>query len=145
MNISALIRRGKPIRIRLFWLFLAGLAVLSLGGCREGFTGSRVKNPDAYLLDMEKMNGTDLHTLELQEGDTLLIHFETEKGALYMEIQAPDGTTIYRGNGKETKDFTVAIPENGVYTVVVEARRAKGTVHVQRKEGTAWIRAINGI
>lgn len=51
-----------------------------------------------------------------------------------MEMKAPDGTTIYRGNGKETTDFTVNIPENGVYTVVVEARHAKGTIHVQLKK-----------
>lgn len=98
---------------------------------QEGFTGSRVKNPDAYMLDIERMNGTDLHTLDLQIGDTLQIQFETMKGSLYMEIKAPDGTTIYRGNGKETTDFTVNIPESGVYTVVVEARRAKGTIHIQ--------------
>ncbi len=48
-----------------------------------------------------------------------------------MEIKAPDGTTIYRGDGKETTDFTVNIPESGVYTVVVEARRARGTIHIQ--------------
>ena len=98
---------------------------------QEGFTGSRVKNPDAYMLDIERMNGTDLHTLDLQIGDTLQIQFETMKGSLYMEIKAPDGTTIYCGNGKETTDFTVNIPESGVYTVVVEARRAKGTIHIQ--------------
>lgn len=48
-----------------------------------------------------------------------------------MEIKAPDGTTIYRGDGKETTDFTVNIPESGVYAVVVEARRARGTIHIQ--------------
>ena len=103
---------------------------------QEGFTGSRVKNPDEYLLDIEKMNGTDLHTLELREGDVLQIQFETEKGELYMEIKAPDGTAVYRGNGKETTDFTVNIRESGVYTIVVEARRAKGTIHIRCEEGT---------
>lgn len=58
-------------------------------------------------------NYQDLHTLDLQTGDVLQIQFETVKGALYMEIKAPDGTTIYRGNGKETKDFTVNIIERG--------------------------------
>ena len=43
-----------------------------------------------------------------------------------MEIKAPDGTAIYRGDGKETKDFTVNITESGVYTVVVCASHAKG-------------------
>ena len=80
------------------------------------------------------MNGTDLHTLELREGDVLQIQFETEKGDLYMEIKAPDGMSLYRGNGKETTDFTVNISQSGVYTIVVEARRAKGTIHIQLME-----------
>ena len=53
-----------------------------------------------------------------------------------MEIKAPNGTAVYQGNGKETTDFTVNIPEDGVYTVVVEARRAKGTIHIQLEEET---------
>ena len=117
-------------------LFLAGVAAFLFFYNQEGFTGNRIKNPDAYLLDIERMNGTDLHTLELHEGDVLQIQFETVKGSLYMEIKAPDGTTIYRGNGKETTDFTVNIRESGVYTIVVEARHAKGTIHIQLKEET---------
>ena len=30
-----------------------------------------------------------------------------EKGDLYMEIKAPDGMSLYRGNGKENTEFTV--------------------------------------
>ena len=112
-------------------LFLAGVATFLFCYNQEGFTGSRVKNPDAYLLDIEKMNGTDLHTLELREGDVFQIQFETENGTLYMEIKAPDGTSIYRGNGKETTEFTVNIRESGIYTIVVEARHAKGAIHIQ--------------
>ena len=123
-------KRNKTVLIVLFLLLLAGLAVFLFCYNQEGFTGSRVKNPDEYLLDIEKMNGTDLHTLELHEGDVLQIEFETEKGELYMEIKAPDGTAVYRGTGKETTDFTVNIRESGVYTVVVEARHAKGTIHI---------------
>ena len=119
------------LSLALLFLFLAGAAV-SLFSCnQEGFTGSRVKNPDAYLMDIERMNGTDLHTLELRKGDVLQIRFETVKRSLYMEIKAPDGASIYRGNGKETTDFTVNIPKDGVYAVVVEARHARGTIHIQ--------------
>ena len=129
-------KKSKAVFIVLTLLILAGVAVFLFCYNQEGFTGSRVKNPDAYLLDIEKMNGTDLHTLELHEGDVLQIEFETEKGELYMEIKAPDGTAVYRGNGKETTDFTVNIRESGVYTVVVEARHAKGIIHVQLEEET---------
>ncbi|MDY2629645.1 MAG: hypothetical protein SOW08_15260 [Lachnospiraceae bacterium] len=121
----------KRILIVLSSLVLAGIAVFLFCSNQGSFTGSCVKNPDAYLLDIKKMNGTDLHTLELREGDVLQIQFETDKGDLYMEIKAPDGTTIYRGNGKETTEFTLNIRESGVYTIVVEARHAKGTIHVQ--------------
>ena len=93
-------RKGhKAVWLALSLLLLAGAAALPLRAGREGFDGSRVKNPDAYLLDIRRMNGTDLHTLELQEGDALQIQFETEKGSLYMEIKAPDGTTTYCGRG----------------------------------------------
>ena len=128
-------KRNKAVLIVLVLLLIAGVAIFLFCYNLEGFTGSRVKNPDAYLLDIEKMNGTDLHTLELSRGDVLQIQFETEKGELYMEIKAPDGTAVYRGNGKETTDFTVNIRESGVYTVVVEARHAKGTIHVQLAGG----------
>lgn len=128
-------KRNKAVLIVLVLLLIAGVAIFLFCYNLEGFTGSRVKNPDAYLLDIEKMNGTDLHTLELSRGDVLQIQFETEKGKLYMEIKAPDGTAVYRGNGKETTDFTVNIRESGVYTVVVEARHAKGTIDIQREEG----------
>lgn len=129
-------KKGMAILTGLSLLLLAGITAFLFLHKQVSFTGSRVKNPDAYLLDIEKMNGTNLHTLELREGDILQIQFETEKGSLYMEIKAPDGATIYRGNGKETTDFTVNIRESGVYTVTVEARRAKGTIHIQLKEET---------
>ena len=124
----------RLILMALSLLLIIGTAVLLYSCNQESFHGSRVKNPDAYLLDIQWMNGTDLHTLELQKDDVLQIQFETEKGTLYMEIKAPDGTSVYRGNGEEITDFTVNIPESGVYTVVVEARRAKGTIHIERKE-----------
>ena len=129
-------KMSKAVFIVLPLLLLAGSAVFLFCYNQEGFTGSRVKNPYAYLLDIEKMNGTDLHTMELSQGDVLQIRFETEKGSMYMEIKAPDGTAVYRGNGKETTDFTVNIRESGVYTVVVEARHAKGIIHVQLEEET---------
>ena len=126
-----MMRSKTRILIIFIVLFTIGMVVALFSYNREGFTGSRIKNPDSYLLDIERMNGTDLHTLDLQNGDILQIQFETLKGSLYMEIKAPDGTTIYRGNGKETTDFTVNIPESGVYTVVVEARHARGTIYIQ--------------
>ena len=63
-------------------------------------TGSTIKNADSYLLDAQYMNGTDGHTMTLNAGDVPAIRFETEKGALHLEIQAPDGGVLYSGNGQ---------------------------------------------
>ena len=107
-------------------LLAAGITVFA--GCsREDFTGSRVKNPDAYLLDIERMQGTDSHTLSLRAGDTL----QVEEGALSLDILSPDGVSIYSGNGKGASDFTVNITESGAYTIAVEAQRAKGMLHIR--------------
>ena len=124
---------NRPLLDGISLLCLAAAAVVLLL-CRgqSDFTGDRIKNPDAYLLDIEEMNGTDQHTLELRKGDVLQVRFRTARGALSMEIQSPDGTVLYQGNGKETTDFTVNVPENGLYTVTVEARRASGTIHIRR-------------
>ena len=77
------------------------------------------------------MNGTDGHTMMLNAGDVLSIHFETEKGALHLDIQAPDGNVLYSGNGQNAKDFTVNIAESGSYTVTVKAQSATGFIHIQ--------------
>lgn len=35
-----------------------GIAIIIFCSNQEGFTGNRIKNPDSYLLDIERMNGT---------------------------------------------------------------------------------------
>ena len=75
--------------------------LLSLAGCASSsaFDGSSAKNADSYHLDVKIMNGTDTHTLELKQGDTLKILFETVNGSLEMKITSPDGTSLYQGDG----------------------------------------------
>ena len=77
-------------------LLTVGLAAVFVVSHQPGFTGERIKNPNAYLLDIRKMNGTDRHTLNLTAGDVLQVAFKTEKGSLRMEITAPDGTPLWR-------------------------------------------------
>ena len=125
-------KTGNKIKL-LIGLMLLGITLAVFLTCNHQieFTGNRIKNPDAYLLDAEKMNGTDQHTLDLQKGDVLQVSFQTARGSMHMEIKAPDGTAIYSGNGKEATGFTINIPQSGTYIIQVEARQAKGTIHIQ--------------
>ena len=127
--------KGNRIAVCLLARLAAALAVFFLVRGSQGsgtFRGSCVKNSDSYTLDIENMNGTDGHTLELQKGDTLQIHFAVEKGSIKLSITAPDGAVLYTGNGTEATDFTVNIPADGIYAISVEARQAAGSLHIQR-------------
>ena len=125
--------KQKSLTITLFTLCILGLAV-SLTACgRECFVGSRTAEAGSYQLDIDRMTGTDRFTMELRAGDTLAVQFETVKGTIYMEIKEPDGSSLYAGNGKGVREFTVNILESGTYSIYVEACHAKGTVYIQQK------------
>lgn len=94
------------------------------------FSGSRVKNPDAYQLDIARMNGTDSHTLTADAGDRLQVHFEALHGEMNLEIRDPAGNTIYSGDGKACTDFTLDIEQAGGYTVSIAARQGKGNLKI---------------
>lgn len=105
--------KKKSVLFCLLAVLAAGLSVFLLVRSSQGsgaFRGSFVKNSDSYLLNAERMTGTDTHTLALQKGDVLQIHFAVEKGSLKLTITAPDSTELYAGNGTEAEDFTVNIP-----------------------------------
>ena len=66
------------------------------------------------------MNCTDTHTLELEQGDTLKIEFETENGNLSMKITAPDGTALYQGDGTYMDRIERRFTYNGTDTWIDE-------------------------
>lgn len=105
--------KKKSVLFCLLAVLAAGLSVFLLVRGSQGsgaFRGSFVKNSDSYLLNAERMTATDTHTLALQKGDVLQIHFAVEKGSLKLTITAPDSTELYAGNGTAAEDFTVNIP-----------------------------------
>lgn len=127
-------KRMLIILIALVLLLAAGLAVYrSRQSGLTGLTGSRVKNPDSYTLDVQQMNGTDSHTLELEAGGVLQVDFDIESGSMRLEIKAPDGTALYAGNGTQAPHFTLNIPESGAYSLTVEAHRFRGRLDIQAK------------
>lgn len=126
----------KPLTITLLILCILGLAAFLTACGRNCFVGSRAVEAGSYRLDIDRMTGVDRFTMELNVGDTLAVQFETVKGSIYMEITEPDESSIYAGNGKGVREFTVNILESGTYSIYVEAHHAKGTVYIQQMDGT---------
>lgn len=118
----------------LLLLMVLGAGLVLMACSSKSLADNRTAGSDSYGLNAESMTGTDSYQMELQEGEVLAVHFETIRGSMCMEIQAPDGTPLYQGNGKGVTEFTVNISESGIYSIFVEAHRAKGIIQVQRKE-----------
>ena len=127
--------KRKTAAVSLLTILAAGIIIFAAVYNQNEFVGDRNASSNSYSLKFERMTGTDEHTLELAAGDALKIHFEAAKGSVNMKITVPNGTELYTGNGRETADFAVNIPENGVYTVKIKARRAKGTVLISKSGG----------
>ena len=118
------------VAVLLFVIFLYGIRL-----SHDDSPGWRLlKTQDAYSLDSQQMNGTDSHTLNLTTGDVLQVAFETKKGSLHMELTAPDGTTLYAGNGEEVTEFEINLSQTGAYTVTVKARHAEGKINIHLVE-----------
>ena len=89
-------------------IVVLGSAVFLTACSQKCFVGSRAAEAGSYRLCVDYMTGTDCSTMELKAGDTLAVQFETVKGSIYMEINEPDESPLYAGNGKDVSEF---IPE----------------------------------
>ena len=128
--------KRKILTLSLILLCVLASAVFSTACGSRFFVGNCAVTSDAFRLDIDRMTGTNKFTMELTAGDTLEIQFTAAKGSMQMEIKEPDGDTLYAGNGKGVSDFTVNVFKSGVYSIVVEAYHAKGSVHIQQMDGT---------
>ena len=125
-------QKTRTASILLLMVLGTGLVLMACG--TKSLADRRTAGSDSYGLNVESMTGTDSYQMELPEGEVLAVHFETVRGSMCMEIQAPDGSPLYQGNGKGVTEFTVNISQSGTYSIYVEAHHAKGIIQVQRKE-----------
>lgn len=101
---------------------------------KKVFIGSKLKEVNKYVLNIEKMNGNDTHTLNLCKNDRLKVYFTTIKGYLKLSIKGSDNNIIYEGDGEQAQDFIINIEKDGIYTISVEARYAEGKIYIQKKQ-----------
>ena len=106
-------------------------AAAALCGCaQESFVGSCEKTSDSYVAEFEQMNGSDSHTLTLKRGDLLKIHINVDSGSVRLTI-ACGNSVLYAGNGTAASDFTLNVPNDGNYTVTLDAHHAAGKVSIR--------------
>ena len=133
-------KRTKTV-IRICVLVVAlgiGLACLFLPWRRDRndrvFNGSRVGNPDGFLLDFSYMDQSDSHTMSLKPGDILKVTYEIKDGRIDVTIGISGQDPIYHGNDVQTGAFELPIQEEGEYVISVNASRACGRLEFEQKE-----------
>ena len=117
-------RKILAIGIMLFCVVMVMVGFTSLQ-VMSSFDGSRIKNPDAYVLDFTKMNDVDGHTMHMMPGDELAVDFDVRQGNVDVTIGLGD-TILYRGSRIDTASFKLPIDTEGDYRIEMKAQRARG-------------------
>ena len=106
---------------------LAILLMLTLlTGC-AGSVFNQVKSGDNYSISADRLNTTLTTDYELNAGDAVRVSMTVRSGEFRVSIGS-DGKALYEGNGVGLGDFTVNIPENGIYMIEVRGRNGSGNL-----------------
>lgn len=109
-------------------VIIAGLSGMFIHDNQDIFSGSRVKNPDCYILQFEKMNQKDSHQFILSEGNAISADYSIDKGNVTITIGKDGEKPIYSGSDIKKDSFSVTVPEDGTYIVTIDAKHAAGYI-----------------
>ena len=108
-------------------LLIAGaVAAQRMISMQSRFDGSRVCNPDAYLLTFSCMNQDDAHSMHMEKGDLLRVEYEIQRGRVDVRVETEEGELIYRGDRVDSGSFALSAARDGAYAVSVHAENAAG-------------------
>lgn len=108
-------------------LLIAGAAAAQRTvSMQSRFDGSRVRNPDAYLLTFSCMNQDDAHSMHMEKGDLLRVEYAIERGRVDVRVEMDGEEMIYRGDRVDSGSFALPAARAGDYGVSVHAENAAG-------------------
>ena len=108
-------------------LLIAGaVATQRMSSMQSRFDGTRVRNPDAYLLTFSCMNQDDAHSMHMEKGDLLRVEYVIQRGRVDVCVETEEGETIYRGDRVDSGSFALPAARAGEYGVSVHAENAAG-------------------
>lgn len=109
--------------------------LFALCACKADFVGNKIKVGNSYTLSFSVLNTTEKETLNLKKGQVLKVSLSIEKGTVSLNVAQSKSAPIYRGTDlDESASFSVTVPEDGKYTVLVSGKDAKGKVKFEVTE-----------
>ncbi|MBR6029363.1 MAG: hypothetical protein IKP40_09760 [Clostridia bacterium] len=118
---------------------LLALALMLLTGCGQTsvFDGSRASDKHSFQMEYTVLNREESAELELSAGDQLLVSLAHTGGSVDVTVSQAGKEPVYRGKGQVSAEFSIEIPEDGVWRVSVTGHQAKGRVSFTRKPKAA--------
>ena len=114
---------------RILLIFCASVLIISMSACGVDFDGSRMGNENEFIMEYRVLNTTDTQEMTAKAGDTIRAEITAKRGSLSIKIQKDGAEPIYERDGiSVSNEFEVEVAEDGVYTVEVTGKRAKGSV-----------------
>ena len=118
-------------------LCLAMIAVFSVSACgkKEVFKGNIVADDTYYDMTFDWLNTAYTYDMYLEQGDSIEVFLEKERGKVSVLIQTGDEEPVYQGDDRAPSSFVVNIKETGNYTVKISGQKAKGHISFSRQTG----------
>lgn len=110
----------------------AALMAINMGG--SSFTGNIIRNPNAFIVDIEELSGEISHSIDAKSGESFRVSFACDQGKLQLIIKAEDGEIICDVNNEIylPDGFVVNINRDCSYEFLLSGRNAKGSLIIEK-------------
>ena len=128
-----MIERGiKQKTIILSVILLVMGLLLTGGGWKNTFDGSRISNETEFRMEYSNLDKVESAELKLTEGDQIQVHISHTAGDVDVIVGENGEEPIYKGMQQENADFILTVPKTGYYHISVTGHRAKGEISFSR-------------
>lgn len=122
-------------KVEILLLTMMAFICLTAYGKKEAFKGNIVADDAYYDMTFDWLNTAYTYDMNLEQGDSIEVFLEKERGKVAVLLQNKDEEPVYQGDDMESSSFAVNIKETGNYTVKITGQEAKGHISFSRQIG----------
>ena len=124
-------KSGSPV-----CFLLCAAVIFLLCGCvrKSVFDGSRTSDETGFRMEYRMLDREETADLQLNEGDRLAVKISHMKGRADVTVGISGSQPVYRGTEQTDAEFTLIIPETGIYHISVTGHQAEGMVSFEKTE-----------
>ena len=115
------------------FLLIVLISALAFTGCTRKLMWVENSGRDHIQATYKRFTGIEKKTIRLEEGDNLVIDYESEvtEGTLSLTLTDPDGNEIMSLQSDTEGTQKVDAPESGRYTLWIEGDKTGGSFEIE--------------